>query len=128
MLDRIVDKCKEYGMEVNAKKTKIMHIERDTKALTITVGNAVLEEVSKYPYLGHMIAADVATLKEVQIRTEKDKAKVLGEQRAAANEIGLNAKKRILACYIFSVFSYGCEEWTYSKAVQKKIQTFEIWR
>ncbi|GFS00723.1 retrovirus-related Pol polyprotein LINE-1 [Elysia marginata] len=26
MLDRIVEKCKEYGMEINAKKTKTMHI------------------------------------------------------------------------------------------------------
>ncbi|GFS24159.1 retrovirus-related Pol polyprotein LINE-1 [Elysia marginata] len=43
MLDRIVDKCKEHGMEINAKKTKTMHIRRDTKTLTITVGNAVLE-------------------------------------------------------------------------------------
>ncbi|GFS18668.1 retrovirus-related Pol polyprotein LINE-1 [Elysia marginata] len=48
MLDRIVDKCKEYGMEINPKKTKVMHIGRDTKKLTITVGNTVLEQVSKY--------------------------------------------------------------------------------
>ncbi|GFR58526.1 retrovirus-related Pol polyprotein LINE-1 [Elysia marginata] len=33
MLDRIVVLCKEYGMEINAKKTKTMHIGRDTKAL-----------------------------------------------------------------------------------------------
>ncbi|GFR99130.1 endonuclease-reverse transcriptase [Elysia marginata] len=48
MLDCIVDKCKEYGMEINAKKTKTMHTRRDTKTPTITVGNAVLEQVSKY--------------------------------------------------------------------------------
>ncbi|GFS06029.1 retrovirus-related Pol polyprotein LINE-1 [Elysia marginata] len=39
ILDRIVDKCKEYGMEINAKKTKTMHIGKNTKTLTITVGN-----------------------------------------------------------------------------------------
>ncbi|GFR61852.1 endonuclease-reverse transcriptase [Elysia marginata] len=75
MLDRIVDNCKEYGMEINAKKTKTIHIGRDTMTLTITVGNAVLEQVSKYPYLGHMITEDVATLKEVQIRIEKTRQK-----------------------------------------------------
>ncbi|GFR90474.1 UPF0469 protein KIAA0907 [Elysia marginata] len=63
MLDRIVDKCKEYGMDISAKKTKTMHIGRDTKTLTITVGNAVLQQVSKYSYLGHMITED-ATLKQ----------------------------------------------------------------
>ncbi|GFR58208.1 endonuclease-reverse transcriptase [Elysia marginata] len=26
-----------------------------------------------------------------------------------------------------TVFNYGCEAWTYSKTVQKKIQTFEMW-
>ncbi|GFS23395.1 catenin (Cadherin-associated protein), alpha 3 [Elysia marginata] len=26
MLDRIFDKCKEYGMEINAKKTKAIHM------------------------------------------------------------------------------------------------------
>ncbi|GFR87204.1 retrovirus-related Pol polyprotein LINE-1 [Elysia marginata] len=51
MLDRIIDKCKEYGMEINPKKTKAMHIGRDTKTLTTTVGNALLEQVSKYSYL-----------------------------------------------------------------------------
>ncbi|GFR97998.1 retrovirus-related Pol polyprotein LINE-1 [Elysia marginata] len=45
MLDNIVDKCKEYGMEINAKKTKTMHIGRDTEARRITVGNAVLGQV-----------------------------------------------------------------------------------
>ncbi|GFS04545.1 retrovirus-related Pol polyprotein LINE-1 [Elysia marginata] len=62
MLDRIVYKCKEYGMEINAKKTKTIHIGRDIKTLTIAVETAVFEQVSKYSYLGHMITEDVATL------------------------------------------------------------------
>ncbi|GFS25830.1 retrovirus-related Pol polyprotein from type-1 retrotransposable element R2 [Elysia marginata] len=49
MLDRlVVNNCKEYGMEITAKKTKTMYIGRDTKTLIITVGNAVLGQVSKY--------------------------------------------------------------------------------
>ena len=30
-------------------------------------------------------------------------------------------------CYMFSVLSYGCETWTYSKAIDHKINAFEIW-
>ncbi|GFR88857.1 retrovirus-related Pol polyprotein LINE-1 [Elysia marginata] len=48
MLDRIVDKCKDYGMEINAKKTKTMHFGKDTKTLKITVENAVFEQVSEH--------------------------------------------------------------------------------
>ncbi|GFR66284.1 endonuclease-reverse transcriptase [Elysia marginata] len=116
-------------MEINAKKTKTMRIGRDTKALTITVENAVLEQVSKHSYLGHMITEDDAILKEVQIRIEKTRQKFWENKELLQRNDGLNnnTKKRILACYIFSVFNYGCEAWTYSKTVQKKIQTFEMW-
>ncbi|GFS22816.1 endonuclease-reverse transcriptase [Elysia marginata] len=96
-------------MEINAKKTKTMYIGRDTRALSITVGNVVLEQVSKYLYLGHMITEYVATLKEVQIRTQKARQKFWENKELLRRNIGLNTKKRILACYIFSVFNYGCE-------------------
>ncbi|GFR70349.1 endonuclease-reverse transcriptase [Elysia marginata] len=74
-----------------------------------------------------MITEDVATLKEVQIRIEKTRQKFRENKELLRRNVGLNTKKRILACYIFSVFNYGCEAWTYSKTIQKKIQTFEIW-
>ncbi|GFS00489.1 endonuclease-reverse transcriptase [Elysia marginata] len=74
-----------------------------------------------------MITENVATLKEVQIRTEKARQKFWENKELLRRNIGLNTKKRILACYIFSVFNYGCEAWTYFKTVQKKIQTFEMW-
>ncbi|GFS04178.1 endonuclease-reverse transcriptase [Elysia marginata] len=53
--------------------------------------------------------------------------KFYGKKELLRRNVGLNTKKRILACYIFSVFNYSCEAWTYSKTVQKKIQTFEMW-
>ncbi|GFS08777.1 endonuclease-reverse transcriptase [Elysia marginata] len=122
MLGGIVDKCKEYGME-----TKTMYIGRDTKGLTIAVGNAVLKQVSKYSYLGHMITESVAALKEVQILIEKTRQKFLENNELLRRDIGLNTKNRTLACFVLSVFNYGCKAWTYSKTVQKKIQTFEMW-
>ena len=38
-------------------------------------------------------------------------------------------KLRILNCYdiVFSVLNYGCERWTWNKAVQKKIDALEFW-
>ena len=30
-------------------------------------------------------------------------------------------------CYVFSVVSYGCETWTYSKAIDHKINAFVMW-
>ncbi|GFR92663.1 RNA-directed DNA polymerase from mobile element jockey-like [Elysia marginata] len=76
MLDRIVEKCTECGM---AKKTKTMHIRRDTQTRTITVGNAGVEQVSKYSYLGHMITENVATFKERGKRKEQRTGKAKKE-------------------------------------------------
>ncbi|GFR62427.1 endonuclease-reverse transcriptase [Elysia marginata] len=74
-----------------------------------------------------MITEDVATLKEVQIPIEKTRQNIWENKELLRRNIGLNTKKIILACCVFSVFNYGCEAWIYSKTVQKKIQTFEMW-
>ncbi|GFR87031.1 endonuclease-reverse transcriptase [Elysia marginata] len=74
-----------------------------------------------------MITEDVATLKEVQIRIEKTGQKFWDNKQLLRRNVGLNTKERIPACSIFSVSNYGCKAWTYSKAVQKKIQTFKMW-
>ena len=39
----------------------------------------------------------------------------------------MKTRIRILMCYVFSVLSYGCETWTYSKAIDHKINAFEMW-
>ena len=39
----------------------------------------------------------------------------------------MKTRIRILMCYVFSVLSYGCETWTYSTAIDHKINTFEMW-
>ncbi|GFR58002.1 endonuclease-reverse transcriptase [Elysia marginata] len=92
------------------------------------MGNAVLEQVSKYSYLGHMITEDISTLKEIQIWIEKTSQRFWENKELLRRNVGFNTKKRILACYIFLVFNYGCETWSYPKTVQKKIQMFEMWR
>ena len=39
----------------------------------------------------------------------------------------MKTRIRILMCYVFSVLSYGCETWTYSKEIDHKINAFERW-
>ena len=39
----------------------------------------------------------------------------------------MKTRIRIMMCYVFSVLSYGCETWTYSKAIDHKINAFETW-
>ena len=41
--------------------------------------------------------------------------------------VRFGTKKKIIYCYVFSVLNYGCESWTWKKAMFKKINSFEMW-
>ena len=36
-------------------------------------------------------------------------------------------KLKILNCYVFEVLNYGCEGWTWSKEMRKKVNACEYW-
>ncbi|GFR83140.1 endonuclease-reverse transcriptase, partial [Elysia marginata] len=55
------------------------------------------------------------------LKTEKTRQKFWENKELLRRSIGL------MTCYVFSVFNYGCEAWTYFKPVQKKIRAFEMW-
>src|SRR6266403_3425972 len=41
--------------------------------------------------------------------------------------IRFSTKMKILNCYVFSILNYGCESWTWNKAMHKKVNAFEFW-
>ncbi|XP_068713739.1 uncharacterized protein [Montipora foliosa] len=49
-------------------------------------------------------------------------AKILKSKR-----LKLTTKLKIVKCYIYSIFAYGCEAWTVSKVLEAKIKAFEMW-
>ena len=44
-----------------------------------------------------------------------------------SKKLKLPTKLRILKCYVYSIFTYGCESWTLSKVLEAKIEAFEMW-
>ncbi|GFR72458.1 endonuclease-reverse transcriptase [Elysia marginata] len=127
ILDSIAESCKTYGMEMNATKTKIMHIGKQKKKASILIDGTPLEQVTKYQYLGHTLTEDVLMKKEIDIRTKKASAKFWKHKELLRRNINIDTKNRILQCYVFSVFNYGCQTWTLTKAVKEKKKSFEMW-
>src|SRR6267154_884273 len=41
--------------------------------------------------------------------------------------IRFKTKMKILNCFVFSILNYGCESWTWNKAMRKKVNAFEMW-
>ena len=67
--------CKEYGMVVNEKKTKLMVIHGDDEdRRTIHMGNVAIKHTDSYVYLGSIITADGSTATSiVKHAAEKEK-------------------------------------------------------
>ena len=74
-----------------------------------------------------MLTEDISIKKEIDIRTEKARATFWKHKELLRRNINIDTKKRILRCYVFSVFNYGCETWTFTKTVMDKIKSFEMW-
>ena len=41
--------------------------------------------------------------------------------------ISQDLKFRLIKCFIYSVFTYGCETWTLTRDMENKINSFEMW-
>ena len=132
-LQRVVTKVREEsskaGLEMNVKKTKTMIISRkpEGKKIEIKVGDDILQQVHKYIYLGTEISEEARSDKEIEKRTNIAKEKLSKmASLLTSRKLKLKTKIRIVKCYIYSLFCYGCESWTLSKVLEAKIEAFEM--
>ena len=44
-----------------------------------------------------------------------------------SKQLPLNLRKKMLNCYIYSIFMYGSETWTLTKTLENKINALEMW-
>ena len=133
-LQNVVDKVKEVssraGLEMNVKKTKTMISSRkpEDKSVDIKVNNEILEQVMKFIYLGTEISQDGKSDKEIIRRSNIAKEKFSKiSNLLTSKKLKISTKLRILNCYVFSIFTYGCELWTLSKVLEDRIDAMEMW-
>ena len=74
-----------------------------------------------------MITEDGKSLVEVKRRIAITKDAFWKYGELLRNNISIKTKKKILRCYINSVFRYGCESWTITEEIRKRIEAFEMW-
>ena len=53
---------REYGLEINTKKTKVLVTSTTATAAQVTCDNAILEQVKSFRYLGSIITDTYATV------------------------------------------------------------------
>ena len=72
MIDKLNDTCKEYGMDINVKKTKVMVLGGDRvgngSQACLTLEGVPLEQVTRFKYLGSWISEDARCEEDIRAR------------------------------------------------------------
>ena len=115
-------------MNVNKTKTMIISKDPEGKKVDIKVDNETLQQVEKFIYLGTLIIKEMKTDKEIDRRKNIAKEKFSSMAKLLTSKrLKVSTKLKIVKCYIYSIFTYGCEDWTLSNVLEDKIEAFEMW-
>ena len=130
LIKTLVQSSENRGLKLNTSKTKVMLISKKAESvpINIIINGERLEQVDSFKYLGSLITKDARCEKEIKTRTALAKM-AFGKVRPLVTNtsISLNLRKRFIKAYAHSTLLYGCESWTISKAMQKKIEATEMW-
>jgi hypothetical protein len=114
-------------MEMNVEKTKVMRISRQPTPVTIKIHQKQLENVKCFRCLGSMLTDDGRCTCKIKARIAMANAAFNKTKNLFTSKLGLNLKKKLVKCYIWSVAFYGAESWTLRAVDQKHLKSVEVW-
>ena len=124
LLDITIEKSEEMGLTLNVKKTECMVISKKAivPSCNLQSRGQQIKLVKKFKYLGYMITSDGKCITEIKkrIATAKDAFQKLSLILKNRN-ISMTTKFRVLKTYVWSTLTYGCECWTITSDIEKKI-------
>ena len=130
MLDKVIMESEKAGMHLNTKKTVCMVIskKKDKPVCKITVHGKELQQVEEFCFLGSTITSSGKTDREIirRIAMAKDAFQRM-KNILVSKRINKMSRIRLIRCYIWSVLLYGCETWTVTKELQRRLEAAEMW-
>ena len=130
LMDKLKEECRKLGLRINIGKTEVMGVtkRRERLPVNITLAGESLKQVETFRYLGSVLSEDGRCESEIRTRIGMAKAN-FGKMRTLLTNLGLDAqlRLRILKCYIWSGLLYGCESWTLSAEMKRKLEAAEMW-
>ena len=112
----------KIGLKIHKGKTKFM-TNIDTTD-NIQINRTEIEKVTKYKYLGQRIAMENSTKQEVSIRIKAGWS-VFGKYREIFLDMHLpmSLKRKFFNQCVLPAMTYGCQTWSLTKALVKKLET-----
>lgn len=122
---RLDNAASQFGMEINTEKSQILVNGDASKRTQISVGGQVLQEVEAFKYLGVTLTKDGSSTKEVKTRLGMATAALTRLTKIWKSTIDFKVKLKLYKSLVVSILLYGCEAWTLTADLEKRICAFE---
>ncbi len=128
LTSKINEVGKQFGMEINIKKTKAMVVSKkkpNSPKINIAIDGQHIEQVTSYVYLASLITEDGRSEKEIKRRIMIARS-TFTNMRTLLWCRGINLKTRLRAikCYIWPTLFYGVETWTITTSLLSRLDAF----
>ena len=127
VLNKVNVAGQKASLKLNAKKTKVIHVNRKTTPDPISVNGFSLEFLRDMKYLGSIKICDGSCSKDVKTRIAMPKKKIDLNNTWKDRGIPTVLKVQLLKSLIWPVMMYGSEVWTLRSGKANKIDAAELW-
>ena len=129
LVERVDAAGEEMGLRINKKKTECLVISKRTApACNIRIREEAIKQVDKFKYLGSVVTVDGRCESEIRQRIGIAKNAFDKMRNMLTNRhIRINTRIRVIKTYVWSTLLYGCESWTISKDMERRLEAFEVW-
>nr|pir hypothetical protein T06C10.5 - Caenorhabditis elegans [Caenorhabditis elegans] len=125
MLQELVQKCSEVGLEINTGKTKVLR-NRFADPSKVYFGspspNTQLDDVDEYIYLGRQINAQNNLMPEIHRRRRAAWAAFNGIKNTTDSITDKKIRATLFDSIVLPALTYGSEAWTFTKALSERVR------
>ena len=129
LLDVVVRESDKRGLSLNYKKTECMVISKKGGIpCSLKINNNQIEQATSINYLGTTITDDARGEQEIKRRIALAKSTFSKLENILKNKkMKMKTRLRVLNCYVYPVLMYGCEAWTLTSDLRKRLESCEVW-
>src|ERR1700733_4837505 len=127
LTNRVDDSSRRMGLKINVEKTKTMIIGKHHEDIEVKRENRVLEQVTKFVYLGGTLTEDGGCTEDIKRRCGLACAAFGGLNKMwKAKNISIKTKMKIYHALVEPLLLYGSETWCLKKEDERRLLAAEM--